>query len=104
MPPLTLPVAETVEASTAPLVSKLPPVILPVAVINPVREMLAALMFPLPVSVKLLPVALPMFGVVKLAPTLIEMLPPPSNAVVSLSTLAENTVPFNAKPAAVLAV
>ena len=32
------------------------------------------------------------------------MLPPPSNAVVTLSVLALNTVPFNANPAEVLAV
>jgi hypothetical protein len=49
-------------------------------------------------------VAAPIFGVVKLALALTMILPPPSNAVVLLSTLAENTVPDKFKPADVLAV
>ena len=57
-----------------------------------------------PVTLKLVPVAAPMLGVVKLADDLTTMLPVPSNAVVLLSTLALNTVPFNTRPAAVLAV
>ena len=89
--PVTLPVADTVvEASSElvevmPTVTKLPPVMLPVAL-------------------KLLPVAAPMLGVVRFALALTMMLPLPSNAVVSWSTLALNTVPDRLKPAEVLAV
>ena len=46
-----------------------------------------------PVTLKLVPVAAPMLGVVRLAPALTIILPAPSNAVVLLSTLAEITVP-----------
>ena len=58
----------------------------------------------LPVVLRLVPVAAPMLGVVRTAPALTMILPPPSNAVVELSTLALNTVPVKLKPAAVLAV
>jgi hypothetical protein len=58
----------------------------------------------LPVVLKLVPVAAPMLGVVKLALTLTEIFPPASNAVVSLSTLALNCVPTRLKPAEVLAL
>ena len=64
--------------------------------------MLPAVM--LPVTLKLVPVAAPMLGVVNAALALIIILPPPSNAVVVPSVLAENTEPFNANPADVLAV
>ena len=58
LPPVTLPVAVT-----APAVVKLPPVTLLV-------------------TLRLVPVAAPIFGVVRLAPALTMILPPPSNAVV----------------------
>ena len=70
---------------------RLPARILPVAVM-------------LPVTLKLVPVAAPMLGVVKLADALTEIFPPPSNAVVVPSTLALITVPAKLTPAAVLAV
>ena len=76
--------------------------ILPVAVIKP-----AVLMLPpvrLPLALKLVPVAAPMLGVVKLALALTMMLPEPSNAVVVLSTLALKTVPARRIPAEPLAV
>jgi hypothetical protein len=57
-----------------------------------------------PVTLKLVPVAAPMLGVVRFAPALTEILPWPSKAVVLLSTLAENTVPMRLKPAEVLAL
>jgi hypothetical protein len=57
----------------------------------------------LPLTVRLLPTALPMLGVTRLAPGLTDIVPDPSKAVVSLSTLAANTVPLSTKPAAVLA-
>ena len=69
---------------TNPAVSKLPPVTLPV-------------------TLKLVPVAAPIFGVVKIAPVLTVIFQLPSNAVVVLSTLALNTEPIKLKPAAVLA-
>ena len=56
-----------------------------------------------PVTLKLSPVAAPIFGVVSWALALTTILPPPSNAVVVLSTLALNTVPTRLKPAEVLA-
>ena len=62
-----------------------------------------ALNRPLPLKVKLLPVALPMLGVTRLAPVLTAMLPD-INAVVSLSTKALNCVPISVRPALVLAV
>ena len=65
--------------------------------------MLAPAPVKLPVTLRLVPVAAPMLGVVKFAPALTIMLPPTSNAVVSLSTLAENTVPDKEIPACVLA-
>ena len=98
---VTLPDALTVVAATAP--TKLPPWILPVVLmlpdpnVPPVADML-------PVTLKLVPVAAPMLGVVKLALALTMMLPPASNAVVVLSTLVLNTVPTKVRPAAVLAV
>ena len=58
----------------------------------------------LPVVLRLVPVAAPMLGVTRLALVLTMILPPPSNAVVVLSTLALNTVPVKLTPAAVLAV
>ena len=57
----------------------------------------------LPVVLKLVPVAAPMFGVVKLALALTTILPL-LNAVVTLSTNALITVPFKLIPAEVLAV
>ena len=45
-----------------------------------------------------------MFGVVRLALDLTLMLPEPSNAVVTPSTLALNTDPIKLRPALVLAV
>ena len=73
------------EALTMPAVTRLPPV-------------------RLPVTLRLVPVAAPILGVVRLADVLTTMLPVPSNAVVVLSTLALITVPFKDIPAAVLAV
>ena len=58
----------------------------------------------LPLTLKLVPVAAPMLGVVKFAPALTMMLPPPSNDVVFSSTLALNCDPIKLRPAAVLAV
>ena len=84
-----------------PAVVTLPPARLPVAVTNPPVSMLPPCM--LPVALKLVPVAAPILGVVKLAPALTMMLPSLSKAVVLLSTLAENTVPIRLRPAAVLA-
>ena len=52
----------------------------------------------LPVVVKLVPVAAPIFGVVRLALALTIIFPTPSNAVVSLSTLADIKVPAMAIP------
>ena len=85
---------------------KLPPITLPLKlalepVITPPTVLAAVTV---PVTLRLEPVASPMFGVVKFAPTLTLIFPKPSNAVVLLSTLAENTVPFKLKPALVLAV
>ena len=80
LPPVTLAVAET-----TPTVKTLPPVILLVAL-------------------KLVPVAAPMFGVVRLALALTIMLPDPSNAVVLLSTKALNCDPTRLRPALLLAV
>ena len=72
-------------ALTSPPVNRLPPVTLAVVL-------------------KLVPVAAPIFGVVRLADALTLILPEPSNAVVVPSTLAEITVPTNVIPALVLAV
>ena len=77
--PVTLP-------TTLPM--KLRPVILPAALINPSVSTLP--LIALPTKLKLVPVAAPMLGVVKLAPALTMIFPPASNAVVSLSTLALN--------------
>ena len=96
LPPVMLPVAVT-----TPPVVKLPPVTLAVALTKPLERKLPA--STLAVTFKLVPVAAPILGVVKLALALTMMLPLPSNAVVLLSTLAENTVPFRLIPAAVLA-
>ena len=57
----------------------------------------------LPVTLRLVPVAAPMSGVVNAALALTMILPPPSKAVVELSTRALNTVPVRFIPAAVLA-
>ena len=111
----TLPLVKLPVALTIPPVRTLPAVALPVALIKPpvrtfppmtlpVELTVVADNNPLPLNIKLLPVALPMFGVVKFAPALTIMLPPPLNAVVSLSTNALNTVPVKLIPAAVLAV
>ena len=58
----------------------------------------------MPVVVRLVPVAAPMLGVVRIAPALTMILPPTSNAVVVLSTLALITVPTRDIPAELLAV
>ena len=89
-------------AEIKPPVKTLPPVTLPVADTNPPVFTLPG--STLPVRFKLVPVAAPMFGVVRLALALTMILPPPSNAVVMPSVLAENTVPVKLRPAAVLAV
>ena len=103
LPPTTLAALVIVDvAEINPLVNMLPPVTFAVADINPPVNRLPPWM--LPVALKLVPVAAPMFGVVKLAPALTIILPPPSNAVVLSSILVENTVPFKTIPAAVLAV
>ena len=70
--------------------------------LNPAAFRLPPVTFP--VTLTLVPVAAPMLGVVRLALALTEIFPPPSNAVVVPSTLAENTVPVRDKPAEVLAV
>ena len=80
---------------TLPVTEVLVPVITP-----PTTDAL----FTAPVTLKLVPVAAPMFGVVNCAPVLTLMLPEPSNAVVTPSTLALNTDPIKLKPADVLAV
>ena len=88
-----------------------PPTVL-AAVCVPVTLVLEPVMTPptvlaavtAPVTLRLVPVAAPMLGVVKFAPALTEIFPSPSNAVVLLSTLAENTVPVKLRPALVLAV
>ena len=68
-------------ADINPAVSKLPPVMLAVALTMPPVNTLP--LVALPVKLMLVPVAAPMFGVVRLAPALTIILPPPSNAVVS---------------------
>ena len=78
-----------------PVADTLEPVITPPTVLAAVT---------VPVALKLEPVAAPMLGVVNCALALTEILPRPSNSVVVLSTLAENTVPTKLKPAAVLAL
>ena len=89
-----------------PPVNKLPPVILadevivPVELINPPVNKLPPVM--LPVTLKLVPVAAPMFGVVKFALALTTMFPV-LNAVVTLSTNALITVPLRLIPADVFA-
>ena len=92
-----LPPVMLLVALTKPAVNKLPPITLATALIL-VFAVIA------PVTLKLVPVAAPMFGVVKFAPALTIMLPLPSNAVVLLSTSALNTVPVKLIPALVLAV
>ena len=57
-----------------------------------------------PVTLKLVPVAAPMFGVVNCAPALTIILPVPSKDVVMPSVLALITVPLMLIPASVLAV
>ena len=94
--------ARVLVAEINPLVRTLPPVTLPVALTRP-----PVLTFPLltfPVVLRLVPVAAPIVGVVKLADALTMILPATSNAVVSLSTLALNCVPIKLRPALVLAV
>ena len=88
---------------TANAVLLVPPedVIVPVALTMPPVKTLPPVM--LAVKLTLVPVAAPILGVVKLALTLTMILPEPSNAVVLLSTLAENTVPAKLKPADPLA-
>ena len=66
----------------------LPPEILPVA--ETVPAVLISPPVTVPVTFKLEPVALPMLGVIRFAPALTMMLPPPSKAVVSLSVFALN--------------
>ena len=80
---VTLPVALML-----PPVFTLPPVMVPVALTAPPVNTFAPVISP--VTLKLVPVAAPMLGVVRLALTLTEILPPPSKAVVMLSTLALN--------------
>ena len=75
LPSVALPVAES-----NPPVIKLPPVMLPVELTSP--PVLTFPLLTLPVKLRLVPVAAPMFGVVKLAPALTMILPEPSNAVV----------------------
>ena len=108
--PLTLPPVILPAALTIPGVVKLPPAMFAVTFnaettlllkLNPPAFKLAPVM--LPVTLRLVPVAAPMLGVVKLAPALTLMLPPPSNSVVLLSTLVLNTVPTRLIPALVLA-
>ena len=98
-------------AEISPGVVMLPPAILPVTLsvdttlplkLRPTAFKLAAVA--LPVTLKLVPVAAPMLGVVKFAPALTMMLPEPSNDVVFSSTLALNCDPIRLRPAAVLAV
>ena len=98
LPPVML-AAEVIVlvADIKPAVKTLPPVMLPV--IPAVVPALSA-----PVTLKLVPVAVPILGVVKFALLLTLMLPPPSNAVVTPSTLALNCDPIKLKPADVLAV
>ena len=72
-----------------PLPIKKLPVTLPVALTTPPVNTLPPWM--LPVALKLVPVAAPMLGVVRLAPALTIILPPPSKAVVLLSILALNS-------------
>ena len=109
LPPVMLPVALEV-----PPVAKLPPVMVAAALINPPVRTLPPVMLPAalttvpaltnPVTLKLVPVAAPIFGVVSCAPVLTMILPPPSNAVVTLSTKALNCDPIKLRPAEVLAV
>ena len=104
--PVILPVAEI-----KPGVSKLPPAMFGVTFsadttlllkLNPAAFKLPPVI--LPVTLRLVPVAAPILGVVNVAPVLTIRLPPPSNAVVTLSVFALNTLPFSTRPAAVLAV
>ena len=121
LPPVMLPVTLTVVpvklvALTLAPPKMLPPEILAVVVMLaadtradttlPLKLKPAAFKLPpvmLPVTLTLVPVAAPILGVVNTAPVLTMMLPVPSNAVVMLSVLAENTVPFSTRPAEVLA-
>ena len=113
LPPLTLPVAVT-----NPPVIKLPPVTLPPADTNPLVVILPLLILPtadilpengpllidksppmmLPDTLKLVPVAAPIFGVVRFALALTMIFPVASNAVVMLSTLADINVAAIAIP------
>ena len=124
LPPETLPVAETMPAvvilppdtlpvaETTPVVVMLPPETLPVAETMPDVPKLPTLALPVTSNVRLavsvfavtpsvrvneLPVAAPIFGVVRFAPSLTTTFPP-TIAVVLLSTLTLNTEPFSDKP------
>ena len=122
LPPVMLPDTDTVAPVCVVALTLAPPKMLPPEILAVVvmlaadtkadttfelRLKPAAFKLPpvmLPVTLTLVPVAAPMLGVVNTAPVLTMMLPVPSNAVVTLSVLAENTVPFSTRPAAVLAV
>ena len=98
-------------AEISPGVVKLLPAMLPVTLsvdtTLPLKLRPTAFRLPavaLPLTLKLVPVAAPMLGVVKFAPALTMILPDPSNAVVFSSTLALNCDPIRLRPAAVLAV
>ena len=84
-----------------PVIDKFPVVILPLALTTEPNKLDPVTV---PVVLRLVPVAAPILGVVNCADGLTTILPSISNAVVLLSTLAENTVPANAKPACVLAM
>ena len=81
----------------------------PVELIDPPVMILPAVMLPAalttvpelspPVTLKLVPVAVPIFGVVRFALALTMILPLPSNAVVTPSTNALNTEPVKLIPA-----
>ena len=106
-PPVTLPLV-----LVSPPVYKLPPVTLPVAVTNPAVETLPPVMLPVPdisppvyklppvtvpVTLRLVPVAAPMLGVVNVAPdgmysSLLPLMPIVLAPEVSILTL--NCVPF----------
>ena len=106
LPALILPDATTVTVLTVDVILTLPPTKLPLAVIVvpvtsaleftlpastfPLNVAVVADISPLPLNIRLLPVALPMFGVIRVALALTMMLPVPSNAVVVSSTLALN--------------
>ena len=115
LPPAMLAVLVIVDVALInPPVNTLPPVTLAVALTNPAVNTLPPVMLPAALTIvpalineltaRLVPFATPMFGVVRLALVLTLILPEPSNAVVTPSTLALNTDPIKLKPADVLAV